>query len=82
MSAAKVDTLGIGFIGTRSIPFGCSHKYYSEPYYLARTDDDAVRRHILACNLQPTSRRRAKINTTSSSFEERVFLVELNELEC
>jgi hypothetical protein len=46
-----------------------------------RTDNKTIRRHILACNLQPTSWRGAKVDAAFCALEERVFLVELNELE-
>lgn len=49
--------------------------------YRKRTDYDTVNRHILARNLQPTTRRSTEIDTTSCGFQERVFLVELYKLE-
>lgn len=41
------------------------------------TDDDAVHWHVLASNLQPSSRCRAEINTAAGRFEEGVLFVEL-----
>ena len=46
-----------------------------------RTDDDTVIRHMLASNLQPTTRRSTKIDAASCSLQKVVLLVELNELE-
>ncbi len=80
MSDVKVTTRGIGFIGSRSTPTPKLNETMRRECHI-HTDNNAVRRHILACNLQPTTRSSAQINDTSRGFEEGVFLVELNKLE-
>ena len=71
MSAAKVDTRGIGLIGTKSTPeseASLSTNATSETLSL-HTDDNTVDRHVFACNLKPPSWRSAKINTASSRLQ-------------
>ena len=46
-----------------------------------RTDNNAVYRHVLARDLQPTSWCSTQIDTTSRGLKEGVLFVELNELE-
>ena len=46
-----------------------------------RTDDDAIRGHILASDLKPTSWRSAQVDTTSCGSQEIVFFVQLYQLE-
>ena len=46
-----------------------------------RTNDHTIHRHCLACNLEPTSRCGAEIYTTSRRFQERIFLIQLDQLE-
>ncbi len=45
------------------------------------TNNDAIRGHILAGYLQPTTRSCTKIDSASRSLENRVFFVELDEFE-
>jgi hypothetical protein len=45
------------------------------------TDNDTIDRHVFTGDLQPPTGRRTKIYAASSSLEERVFFVELYELE-
>jgi len=46
-----------------------------------RTNDDTIRGHILAGNLQPTSWRGAQVDTASCRSQEVVFFVQLYQLE-
>ena len=46
-----------------------------------RTDNDTVYGHVLARNLEPSTRGSAKIDTTFCRLEEVVLLVQLYELE-
>ena len=46
-----------------------------------RTDYDTVLGHVLARDLQPTTGGSTKIDTASCRLEERVLLVQLDELE-
>ena len=48
---------------------------------LGRTDDETVLWHVLASNLEPTSRSSTKIDTASCRLQKLELLVELNELE-
>lgn len=78
MSQAKVDTRGIGLIGTKSTPVAqyCQRKSIGE----ARTRkthayDDTARGHVFTCNLQPTAGCSAKVDAASGRFQERELLV-------
>ena len=46
-----------------------------------RTDNDTINGHVLARNLEPSTRGSAKIDTTFCRLEEVVLLVQLDELE-
>jgi hypothetical protein len=47
-----------------------------------RTNDQTVHGHCLAHNLEPSPGRSAQIYTASRRFQEGVFLVQLDQLEC
>lgn len=50
-------------------------------WYQINSDDDGVWRHILGCDLKPSSRGSTEIDNTSCGSKEVVFLVELDKFE-
>ena len=49
---------------------------------IGRTDDETIHWHRFACDLKPTSRRSTKIYATARRLQERVFFIQLDQLEC
>ena len=56
-------------------------KRAKEAFVVGRTDYHTVLRHVLARDLQPTTGGSTKIDAASCRLEERVLLVQLDELE-
>lgn len=72
----------MGRIGTKSTPVDSEAKFEKLKAGSTRTDDDAIGGHVLACDLQPTSRSCAKIYAAPRAFKKSILFVELDELEC
>ena len=74
-------------MGTKSTPdmehffLATGSKSHNSDAETPRTNDQTAHGHRLAHNLEPTPGRSAKIYATSCGFQERVFLVQLDQLE-
>lgn len=74
-----MTTCGMGFMGTKSTPERIKQLILYD-YFLdhkKRTDYDAIRWHVLAGHLKPTTRGGTKIDTAPCRLKERIFFVEL-----
>lgn len=70
MSAAKVETRGMGFIGTKSTPSSEKkvvdvRSEWARYGVEARTDDETVHGHVFARYLQPTTGCGTQVDTAS-----------------
>ena len=68
-------------MGTRSTPLVAHKVGTGKEGEDWRTNDDAIWGHILAGDLQPTSRSGTQVYTTSCRFQEVVLFVQLYQLE-
>ena len=69
-------------MGTKSTPIIAYEMEVGWAKRDQRTDDDTIRGHILASDLEPTSGCGAQVDTTSCRSQEVVLFVQLYQLEC